>query len=58
MVVECELKVRWTAVKRRMRTEEEIARRHEGKFSEGYARRNALKQGCKVRAERFRGVVR
>lgn len=47
MVVGCELKVGWTAVKRWTRTEEEIAGQHEGKFSEGYAGRNALKQGGK-----------
>lgn len=56
MAVECELKVGRTVVKRRMRTEEEMAGQHEGKFSEGYAGRNALKQGGKVRAERFRGL--
>lgn len=56
MVVECELKIGWTAVRKRKKTEEEIAEQHEGKFSEGYAGRNALKQGGKVRAER-EGVV-
>lgn len=37
------------------RTEEEVVGQCEGKFSVGYARRNALKQGGKVRIQRFRG---
>lgn len=55
MVVECELKVGWTAMRKRIRTEEEMGQ-YEGKFSEGYAGRDALKQGGKVRAERERGL--